>query len=136
MEQHLTSATGHMVRKTYKEKLRPTPEQERALEDVLGRWRARSTGALEQRLTWWRRGQGTSATRFQQEAELQDVRAAYPEDAAIHRHLVQDVLARWERTDQAFFRRLTNGEQPGFPRFQGQGRGRSHSFTYSFTSKE
>jgi len=54
------------------------------------------------------------------------VRAACPEYAAIHSHLLQDVLARVDRTYQAFFRRVAHGEQPGFPRFQG--RGRSHSF--------
>jgi putative transposase len=38
------------------------------------------------------------------------------------------VLARLDRTYQAFFRRLAAGEQPGFPRFHG--RDRYHSFTY------
>jgi putative transposase len=38
------------------------------------------------------------------------------------------VLARLDTTYQAFFRRLANGEKPGFPRFHG--RDRSHSFTY------
>jgi putative transposase len=42
--------------------------------------------------------------------------------------VLQDVLARLDKTYQAFFRRLANGEQPGFPRFQG--RDRYHSFTY------
>jgi putative transposase len=38
------------------------------------------------------------------------------------------VLARLDRTYQAFFRRLAAGEQPGFPRFHGKDR--YHSFTY------
>jgi putative transposase len=38
------------------------------------------------------------------------------------------VILRVERTYQAFFRRLKNGEQPGYPRFQG--RTRYNSFTY------
>jgi len=59
---------------------------------------------------------------------LKEIRAELPEYAAIHRHVVQEVLARLDRTYQAFFRRLANGEQPGFPRFQG--RNRYHSFTY------
>ncbi len=46
----------------------------------------------------------------------------------IHRHVLQDVLARLDKTYQAFFRRLANGEKPGFPRFQG--RTRWHSFTF------
>jgi putative transposase len=42
--------------------------------------------------------------------------------------VLQDVLARLDKTYQAFFRRLANGEKPGFPRFQG--RNRWHSFMY------
>jgi putative transposase len=40
---------------------------------------------------------------------------------------LQDVILRVERTFQAFFRRLTNGEKAGYPRFQG--RDRYHSFS-------
>jgi transposase len=116
------------VRKTYKEKLRPTPAQERALDEVLWRCRTLYNVALEQRITWWRRGQGVSVTRFQQEAELKAIREAFPEYAAIHSHVLQDVLARLDKTYQAFFRRVANGEKPGFPRYQG--RNRWHSFTY------
>jgi putative transposase len=114
-------------RKTYKEKLRPTPAQERALEHVLWRCRVLYNTALEQRITAWQRCH-VSLTRYQQEAELQDIRAELPEYAAIHSHVLQDVLARLDKTYQAFFRRLAAGEQPGFPRFQGGNR--YHSFTY------
>ena len=51
------------VRKTYQEKLKPTPAQERALEAVLWRCRTLYTTALQQRLTWWRRGPGKRVTR-------------------------------------------------------------------------
>ena len=118
------------VRKTFKEKLKPTPAQERALEAVLWRCRTLYNVALEQRMTWRRRGQGVSATRFQQEVKLKAIREAYPEDAAIHSHVLQDVLARLDKTYQAFFRRVANGEKPGFPHFQG------HTRWHSFTSKE
>jgi putative transposase len=114
-------------RKTYKEKLRPTPTQERALERVLGRCRVLYNTALEQRITAWQRCR-VSVTRYQQEAELKTIRAELPEYAAIHSHVLQDVLARLDKTYQAFFRRVANGEQPGFPRFQGHKR--YHSFTY------
>ena len=116
------------VRKTYQEKLKPTPQQERALEEVLWRCRVLYNCALEQRLTWWRGGQGRSLSRFQQEAELKDIRAAFPEYATIHSHVLQDILARLDRTYQAFFRRVANGEKAGFPRFQGKDR--YHSFAY------
>jgi putative transposase len=113
--------------KTYKEKLRPTPTQERALERTLWHCRTLYNAALEQRITAWQRCQ-VSLTRYQQEAELKAIRAELPEYAAIHSHVLQDVLARLDKTYQAFFRRVANGERPGFPRFHG--RDRYHSFTY------
>jgi IS605 OrfB family transposase len=115
------------VRKTYQEKLRPTPTQERLLELVLWRCRTLYNTALEQRITAWERCH-VSLTRSQQEAELKALRAEMPEYASIHSHILQDVLARLDKSYQAFFRRLANGEKPGFPRFQGKDR--YHSFTY------
>jgi putative transposase len=115
------------LRKSYKYKLKPTPEQERTLELVLWRCRTLYNTALEQRITAWERRR-VSVSRYQQEAELKDLRADFPEYAAIHSHVLQDVLARLDKTYQAFFRRLADGEKPGFPRFQGANR--YHSFTY------
>ncbi len=94
-----------MVRKTYKEKLRPTPTQERTLDEVLWRCRTLYNTALEQRLIAWERCH-VSVSRYQQEAELKELRAELPEYAAIHSHVLQDVLARLDKTYQAFFRRL------------------------------
>jgi putative transposase len=51
-----------------------------------------------------------------------------PEYAEVHSQLLQDVLRRVDKTHQAFFRRVKNGETPGYPRFQGTTR--CHSFTY------
>jgi putative transposase len=42
--------------------------------------------------------------------------------------VLQEVLARLDKTYQAFFRRVQNGEKPGFPRFHGKDR--YHSITY------
>jgi putative transposase len=114
-------------RRTYKEKLRPTPAQERVLEQVLWHCRTLYNTALEQRITAWQRCH-VFVTRYQQEAELKAIRAAFSEYAAIHSHVLQDVLARLDRTYQAFFRRVQRGEKAGFPRLQG--RERYHSFTY------
>jgi putative transposase len=115
------------VRKTYKEKLRPTPAQARMLDEVLWRCRELYNTALEQRITAWQRRR-VSVTRYEQEAELKDIRAEFPDYAAIHSHVLQDVLARLDKTYQAFFRRVQRGEQAGFPRFKG--RNRFHSFTF------
>jgi putative transposase len=92
-------------------------------------WRCRTlyNAALDQRITAWQRCH-VSVSRFQQEAELKDIRAEMPEYAAIHSHLLQDVLARLDKTYQAFFTRVQHGEKAGFPRFKGQNR--YHSFTF------
>ncbi len=115
------------VRKAYKYKLKPTHGQERQLEDVLWRCRTLYNTALEERITAYRRC-GVTLTCYQQQAELKDLRADLPEYAAIHSHVLQDVLARLDKTYQAFFRRVKAGQTPGFPRFQA--RTRYHSFTY------
>ena len=85
------------VRKTFKEKLRPTPAQERALDEVLWRCRELYNTALEQRITAWER-RHVSVSRYQQEAELKELRAELPAYAAVHSHVLQDVLARLEKT--------------------------------------
>ena len=61
---------------------------------------------------------------------MKAIRAEYPEYAAIHSHVLQDVLARLDKTYQAFFRRIERGEKAGFPRFKGRYGTRSRSFTY------
>jgi putative transposase len=116
----------HTVHKTYKEKLRATPAQERALAEVLWRCRDLYNAALEQRIAAYQR-RHVSVSRFEQEAELKDLRAAFPEYKAIHSHILQDVLARLDKTYQAFFRRVQRGEKAGYPRYKG--RTRYHSFT-------
>src|SRR5215510_9708355 len=120
----MNETTSH---KTYKEKLRPTPAQERELERVLWRCRALYNTALEQRITAYQRCH-VSRSRYEQEAELKDIRADFPEYAAIHSHVLQGVLARLDKTYQAFFRRMKAGERAGFPRYQAHTR--YHSFTY------
>jgi putative transposase len=115
------------VRKTFKEKLRPTPAQKRALDEVLWRCRDLYYTALEQRITAYQRRR-VSVSRYEQEAELKAIREVFPEYAAIHSHVLQDVLARLDKTYQAFFRRVQGGEKAGFPRFKG--RNRFHSFTF------
>jgi putative transposase len=117
----------HTLCKTFKEKLRPTPAQERALDEVVWRCRDLYNAALEQRITAWQRRR-VSISRYEQEAELKDIRAEFPEYAAVHSHILQDVLARLDKTYQAFFRRVRRGEKAGFPRFKG--RNRFHSFTF------
>ena len=118
----------HTVRKTYKYKLLPTPTQARAMEVVVWRCRVLYNTAWEQRRIWWGRGEGISANSYQQQAELPDVKAAFPQYAEINAQVLPDVLTRVDRDYQAFLRRVKAGATPGYPRFQG--RNRYRSFTY------
>jgi len=115
------------VRKTFKYKLMPTPDQERALDLVLWRCRTLYNTAVEERKTAWER-RGVSVSYYQQKAELPDLKAACPDYAEVNAQVLQDVILRVERAFQAFFRRIQQGEKPGYPRFQG--RNRYNSFTY------
>jgi putative transposase len=121
------SASTTSVRKTFKYKLVPTPEQERALELVVWRCRTLYNTALDERKTAWERCH-VSVSYYQQKAELPDLKADFPEYTEVHSQVLQDVLLRLDRAFQAFFRRLNAGEEPGYPRFQG--RTRYDSFTY------
>jgi putative transposase len=92
-------------RKTYKEKLRPTPSQQRTLGEVLWLCRNLYNTPLEQRITAWQRYR-KPISRYDQEAELKFIRAEFPEYADIHVHVLQDVLARLDKTYLAFFSRI------------------------------
>jgi putative transposase len=116
-----------LTRKAFKYRLYPTPQQEQHLLFVLRRCRHLYNSALEQRKAFYqmrRKSLGYSA----QAAELAEIKAAYPAYQDIRVLVLQDVLRRLDKAFAAFFRRLRNGEKPGYPRFQGEGR--YDSFTY------
>jgi putative transposase len=115
------------VRKTYKYRLNPTPEQERMFDTILWRCRTLYNVALDERKTAWERRR-VSVNYYQQKAELPDLKQVCPEFSEIHSHVLQDVILRLDRAFQAYFRRVKNGETPGYPRFQGKGRYNSFTF--------
>src|SRR5258708_3146242 len=65
---------------------------------------------------------------YEQKRELVDIKEERPEYQEIASHVLQDVILRLKHAFDAFFRRVQNGEQPGYPRFQGLNR--YDSFTY------
>ncbi len=116
------------IRKTYKYRLTPTPAQEQALETVLQRCRTLYNVALEQRKTWWERGQGKGATYYQQATELPDLKSRL---SGVRRSQRPGLARRAAPTGYDISSVLpshSGGEIPGYPRFQG--RDRYHSFTY------
>ena len=115
------------MRKTFKYRLVPTPAQAQALETVLWRCRELYNAGLEERKAAWEKC-GVSVSFAMQSAQLPGIKEVRPEYRDINAQVLQDVLHRLEKAFQAFFRRVTAGAPPGYPRFQG--RNRYDSFTY------
>jgi putative transposase len=119
------------VRKTFKYKLQPTPEQ--AMAFGLRRWRELYSAALLERREAWQKCD-VSAPAASQSAQLPAVKEVRPQYRDIRSQVlldvldVLDVLARLDRAVQAFLGRIQNGETPGYPRLQGANR--YNSFTY------
>jgi putative transposase len=115
------------VRKTFKYRLKPTPDQERLLERTLMLCRHVYNAAVEERREAWRQS-GVSVTYYQQKAELPAIKEAMPEYGEVNAQVLQDVVQRVDRAFQAFFRRVKSGETPGYPRFHGRDRYNSVTF--------
>jgi putative transposase len=116
------------VRKSFKYKLLPTPEQEQGMEFAVRRCRELSNAALQERRDAWQTC-GVSITLASQSAQLPEIKVVRPEYREVHSQVVHDVLTRLDRAFHAFFRRVKAGETPGYPRFQGANR--YTSFTYT-----
>jgi transposase len=63
-----------------------------------------------------------------QSAQLPEIKEIRQEYTRIHSQVLQDVLKRVDKAMKAFFKRVKNGQKPGYPRFQGKNR--FDSFTY------
>src|SRR5262249_43633725 len=83
--------------------------------------------AIGERREAWRM-RGASVTYYQQKAELPGIKEAMPEYGEVNAQVLQDVVLRVDRAFEAFFRRIREGQTPGYPRFHG--RNRYNSFTY------
>jgi len=133
------------VQRSYK--YRAFPKRAQVGDSDRIRWLLRDlwNAALQQRKEAWSR-QHKTLTRKDQESELVALRTECPEYAALHFHLLQDVITRLDRGYQQFFERLevwraklvawrSKGSDPkkkppspGPPRFKGKWRYRSFTF--------
>ena len=139
------------MRKACKFRLYPNHEQEQKMFFTLNHCRELYNAALSERKdsyqkhfrqTVYQNEQGQvfiaqmeanmkvqSVTYLQQKRDLVAIKDIREEYKDIHSQVLQDVMSRLEKAMQAFFRRLNEGQTPGFPRFQG--RNRYCSFTYA-----
>jgi putative transposase len=108
------------VRKTFKYKLKPTPQQEQAMALILRRCRELYNAALQERRDAWHKCR-VGITAAGQSAQLPALKEVRPEYRDSHSQVLQDVLTRLERAFQAFFRRVKAGETPGVSPLPGGG---------------
>jgi len=131
--------------RVYRYRLNPTPGQERVLLDTLELLRELYNASLQERKNSYRRfvveREGAlyvqvkhddmphkPISAYAQMKELPEVKTLRPEYSAMYSQILQDVIKRLDKAFDAFFRRVKDGETPGYPRFKGYGR--YHSFTY------
>jgi putative transposase len=116
------------MNKAYKFRLYPTRKQEHILFWTLTRCRELYNAALSERRDAYRMA-GKSISYYEQKRDLPEIKAQIREEyQQIHSQVLQNVLLRLDRAFKAFFRRVANGEEPGYPRYQS--RNRYNSFTY------
>jgi len=77
--------------------------------------------ALEQRITAYR-SNGVSVSCYEQVNELPELKVDLPGYQDVNSQSLQDVLERLDRAYKAFFRRLNDNGDAGFPRFRGKDR--------------
>ena len=93
VRQNSASMDQQTVRKTYKYKLTPAPQQEQLLDRTLMLCRHVYNAARGERQEAWRM-RGRAVTSSQQTAELPGRKEAMPEDGEVHPQVVPDVVLR------------------------------------------
>lgn len=74
---------------------------------------------------------GKSISYLTQQNELPFIKKQFPVFNSVHSLVLQDILRRVDLSFKYFFRRIKQGEKPGFPRFKGKERFNSICYTHS-----
>jgi putative transposase len=118
-----------LVRWMHRVRLYPSPRQQGRLRFALDVTRQLYNAALQQRRdVWTSRRVGITSKR--QYAELTALRSEDSRLAAVYRECQDAVLHRLDLAFAAFFRRLRQGETPGYPRFRAAARWRQLEFPH------
>lgn len=130
--------------KTYKYRIYPTQEQAQQLEWTLWRCCELYNAALQERRDIWNVFKGHpnyydlewrkahspdyAISRYDQQNQIFPLKSIREEYKEITSHVLNDVVARVDKAFQSFFRRVKNGEKPGYPRFKSHRRYDSFTF--------
>ena len=106
---------------TYRYRILPSKRQYGALESILEQQRQLYNAGLEERIDAYRKA-GVTRTYIDQCRALTEWRQSDPEAAAIPVSLHRWTLKSLHEAYQGFFRRVSRGGKPGFPRFRGKAR--------------
>ena len=115
--------------KTYQYRIYPTKAQTQTLETQLDACRNIYNQALAWRKDTYEQ-KGKSVSYVQQANALTPLRGGSTFWSSLHSDVLQDTLRRLDKGYKAFFRRVKKGETPGYPRFKGQGRYRSMTYSH------
>jgi putative transposase len=114
-------------RKTYQFRIYPTNKQTNILNTWLGLCCETYNAALDERKSAYRMA-GVSLSYSHQCAELPECKAVRPELSEVPAQVLQDAMKRVDRAYDDFFRRIEQGQKPGYPRFKSRFRYDSLTF--------
>ena len=117
------------MKKTYEYRAYPTTKQR----NLFTVWLALLRSIYNQALAWRIEAYQTAGLTVKwttQANALPDLKQASEAFAGLHADVLQDAMRRLDKAYKAFFRRAKDGEAPGFPRFKGEGRYRSMTFSH------
>lgn len=113
--------------KTFKYRLYPTPAQEKCMFNTLAVCRNFYNMCLEDR-KWSYKLEGRSVSKNEQVKQARLYRQTFPQAKSVFSQTLQSVAIDLSKAFDAFFRRVREGQKPGYPRFKS--RNRFHSFNF------
>jgi len=108
----------------------PSKHQRKALEATLEECRWLYNNTLAYRKEAWEQEQ-RNVSYYDSKARIPLLKVERPSLKSVHSQVLQNITERVELAFQAFFRRVKNEEEPGYPRFKGKGRYDSFTYTQS-----
>ena len=108
-------------------RLYPSKTQQRELDQTLETWRRWYNRCLAERTEAYEQEQRPIG-KYAQLRQVKTYKASNPYTGPVHSHVLQTVVQDLDKAFQAFFRRVTAGEEPGYPRLKGKHRFRSFGF--------
>jgi len=116
-----------IMRKSFRYRLFTNKIQELKLSQLLDSARFLYNCALEQRIICYKQWR-KSINYYDQANSLKEIRGFNKGIAQLNYSCSQNILRQLDKAFQGFFRRIPQGEKPGFPRFKGEDRFNSITF--------